>query len=45
MGKEIPEGKTSDEVILIDSKEKADEIVALLESATYVVDRVESKEK
>ncbi|AEJ77219.1 type I DNA topoisomerase [Chlamydia trachomatis] len=43
--KEIPEGKTSDEVILIDSKEKADEIVALLESATYVVDRVESKEK
>lgn len=43
--KEIPEGKTSDEVILIDSKEKANEIVALLESATYVVDRIESKEK
>ena len=43
--REIPEGKTADEVVLINSKDKADELVSLLETATYRVDRVESKEK
>lgn len=43
--REIPEGKTADEVVLINSKDKADELVSLLETASYRVDRVESKEK
>lgn len=43
--KELPKGKTEDEILLIQSEAQAQYYVALLEDAAYRVTRVEAKEK
>ncbi|WP_375793788.1 type I DNA topoisomerase [Chlamydia sp. 12-01] len=43
--KELPKGKTEDEILLINSEAKAQHYAELLENASYRVTRVEAKEK
>ncbi|ANG66053.1 type I DNA topoisomerase [Chlamydia gallinacea] len=43
--KELPKGKNPEEILLINSKEKAEYYVQRLENASYRVTRVEAKEK
>ncbi|WP_201456466.1 type I DNA topoisomerase [Chlamydia sp. 17-3921] len=43
--KELPKEKTENEIFLINSEEKAQKYATLLETASYTVIRIESKEK